>query len=192
MTSLKARYWQTFASSRVANAMLFNLSWFAILVTQSSIIAPVIVVLHLLAHFRFMDKRRGELVLVVGVTVCGAVIDQALFLTGVFKLAGQIAPAPLWMTCLWPVFATTLMHAFDGFQHRLVLAALFGAVGGPLSYLAGVGLTSVAFASPLWGPVIVGVLWASVFPLMLTFSARLNRDRDALQSWEPPVRQALD
>ena len=174
----------------IANAILFNLSWLAIVLTQSPVIAPLIVAVHLLLHYRVMPK--GELRLIAGVTVGGAIIDQMLFKVGVFNLAGQPGLAPLWMTCLWPVFATTLMHSFAVLQNRVLLAAACGAVGGSLSYIAGVRLSAMEFASPLWGPVIVGILWAAVFPLLLQIAARLQDRRDALQSWSPPVRRAFD
>ncbi len=180
------------APTNIANAILFNLSWIGIVLTQSALIAPVIVVVHLLLHFRIMGKGKGELRLIVGATLCGAVIDQLLFKFGVFNIAGQPALAPLWLTCLWPLFATTLMHSFAAFQNRVLLATVFGAVGGVLSYSAGVRLSAVEFGSQLWGPIIVGVLWAVVFPLMLKWSASLSRQPDALQSWSPQVRRAFD
>jgi hypothetical protein len=178
--------------TNVANALLFNLSWLAIVLTQSPFIAPVIVVAHLLLHFRFMGKGKGELLLIAAVTLCGAAVDQLLFKAGVLKLAGQPALAPLWLACLWPVFATTLMHCLAGFQHRVLLAAAFGALGGALSYAAGVRLSAVEFGSPLWGPVVLAALWAAVFPLLLQIAARLQSQCDAPQSWSPPVRRAFD
>jgi hypothetical protein len=194
MTSQKAPLWQAPAPvpAKFVNAVLFNLSWFAIVLTQSSLVAVAIVVVHLLVHFRLMGKGRAELALIAAVTLCGIALDQLLFRSGVFNLAGQPAPAPLWLACLWPVFATTLMHAFAGFQQRIFLAVMLGAVGGALSYTAGVRLTSIDFGSPLWGPVILAALWAVVFPLLLMLSARCSGPGDPLQAWTPAERRAID
>ena len=74
--------------------------------------------------------------------------------------------APFWLSCLWPVLATTMMHAFSGLQKHLLMAAVLGAVGGTLSYLAGTRLTDVAFGSPVAGPVAIGLLWAALFPML--------------------------
>jgi hypothetical protein len=191
MTLLKARYGPAPAPAKFVNAILFNLAWFAIVVTQSSLLAPAIVAVYLVAHFRFMGKGRGELYLIAVVTVLGACVDQLLFGAGVFNLAGQPALAPLWLTCLWPVFATTLMHAFAGFQNRVSLAVVVGALGGALSYTAGVRLTDIDFGSLLWGPVILGILWAVIFPLLLTVAARLIGQVDPLQAWTPVERRAF-
>lgn len=192
MTLLRARYWPAPAPARFINGILFNLSWFAIVLTHSSLIAVAIVLVHLLAHFRLMGKGTAELRLIAAVTLGGAVLDQLLFRIGVFNLAGLPALAPLWLACLWPVFATTLMHTFAGLQHRVSLAVVLGALGGALSYTAGVRLTAIEFGSPLWGPVVLGALWAVGFPLLLALSARLSTSGDPLQAWVPAERRALD
>ena len=170
---LKANRWVGAASAKVANVILFNAAWFAILLTQSSLLAPFIVILHLLIHFRLMGKGKPELLFIVGVTVVGLFLDQSLFATGVFNLAGEPSLAPLWLTCLWPVFATTLMHAFDWLQSRVILSSVVGGVGGCLSYIAGVRLTAIDFGSPLWGPIIIAALWVVIFPLYLKISGRI-------------------
>ena len=192
MSSRKLRYAPAHLPAKLGNAVLFNLSWFAILVTHSSVIALAILVLHLALPFALLGKGRSEAVLIAGVTLVGAALDQLLFLTGVFTLAGQSALAPFWLACLWPVFATTLMHAFDGLQRRPVLAAAAGALGGALSYIAGARLTAVEFSSPLWGPLVIALLWAVLFPLLLKCAARLSGPGDPLQAWEPAVRRAFD
>jgi hypothetical protein len=192
MTTLKVRYRPAPVPAKIANAVLFNVSWFSIIMTQSAIIAPVILLLHLLVHVRLMGKGSAELRLIAGVTVCGALIDQVLFRTGVFNVAGQPALPPLWLTCLWPVFATTLLHAFEGLQRTPVLAVLVGGIGGALSYVAGVHLSAVEFGSPLWGPVIIAVLWTVVFPALLKVSAHLSVKVDTSQAWESGTRRALD
>jgi hypothetical protein len=42
-----------------------------------------------------------------------------------------------------------------------------GAIGGAASYVAGTRLSDVAFASPFWGPIIMAITWAIVFPSLL-------------------------
>lgn len=182
----------TGTSASVFNAVLFNISWFTILLTQSGGMALAIVGLHLVVHFLVLGRGKAELQLIAGISIAGAALDQLLFLLGVFNVAGDTALAPLWLTCLWPVFATTLMHAFDSLQRRPYLAALIGAAGGGLSYVAGTRLTEVEFGSPLWGPLVIAALWALLFPLFLKLAARLGATSDPLQSWEPAVRRAFD
>jgi len=151
----------------VVNGLLFNLSWLAIVIPHSSRWAALVVVLHLLVHFRLFGHGPAEAGLILVVTVIGLIFDQVLFLTGVLTVTGNPSLAPLWLTCLWPVLATTLMHAFSGLQQRLFLASAAGGLGGALTYIAGTRLSDVEFASTVWGPVAMGLTWAVLFPALL-------------------------
>ena len=90
----------------------------------------------------------------------GVVVDQLLFYFQVFTVDGSAALPPVWMFFLWPVLATTVMHAFSALQGRYVLAAVLGGVGGVASFVAGTRMTGVEFASTLFGPAIIAVVWA--------------------------------
>jgi hypothetical protein len=192
MTLLESSYWSAPAPARIANGIMFNISWLAIVVSQSAVIAPLILLVHLALHFRLMGKGRDELYLIAKVALLGALIDQLLFRTGVFNIAGEPSLPPIWLACLWPLFATTLLHAFEGLQRKPLLAACLGVVGGSLSYTAGVRLSSVEFSSLFWGPVIMGVVWGIVCPLLLVYAGRLNTQDKTLQSWTPAVRRSID
>jgi hypothetical protein len=152
---------------------MFNVTWFVIVASESAIIAPLVAAFHLAVHFVLMGKGYVELKVVAQVALIGVVVDQLLFYAGVFTVSGQPALPPLWISCIWPVLATTLMHAFSGLQSRYVLSAFLGGVGGAAAFIAGTRLTSVAFESALAGPVIIGIVWAVLFPLLLQIP-RLN------------------
>ncbi len=174
MNTLLKAYEPNFSMVNIlANSLLFNVSWLVIVSTHSPVIAPAVVILHLLVHFSLMGRGMAEAQLVLGVTLLGLFIDQVLFASKVFTISGAASSAPLWISCLWPVLATTLMHAFSGLQKRLLLAAIVGAIGGAMSYLAGTRLTDVEFASSLWGPLTMALLWGLVFPALL-MAARLK------------------
>ena len=156
------------------NGLIFNISCFAIVSTHSSALAPLIASVHLVLHFTFLGRGWPEAVFVAGVTLFGIFLDQALFYFGVFTISAQPALAPVWITCLWPLVATTCMHAFSGLNNRLWLAVLFGGVGGAGSYLAGTSLSDVQFGSPTWGPLIMAVLWMGLFPALLSVAKRCD------------------
>ena len=105
--------------------------------------------------------------------LAGLVIDGLLARAGAlhFAAASPAFPtggAPLWILGLWLAFAMTLLRSLAFVQHRLVLAAVFGAVGAPLAYLgAARGWQAVAFASPAWEVLAaLAIAWAVVLPLM--------------------------
>jgi hypothetical protein len=153
--------------STVVNGLLFNLSWFAIVSTQSIVVAPLLATLHLVVHFSLMGRGLTEAAFILLVTLFGVVLDQTLFFLGVFTVNGESSLAPLWISCLWPVLATTFMHAFSGLANRTWLAVICGGIGGAGSYLAGTGLTDVQFGSALWGPWILAGIWMVLFPALL-------------------------
>lgn len=154
------------------NGAMFNLSWLLIVSMESALWALTVVAVHLGLHFAFFGKGLPEARLVVMLSLFGVLLDQVLFATGVFTIGGSNALAPLWLTCLWPVLATTLMHAFSGLQGRNALAMIAGGVGGTASYVAGVRMTEVDFGSALWGPLAIGILWAILFPTLLAVAQR--------------------
>ena len=158
----------------VINGLIFNVSWFAIVSTHSSALALLIASVHLVLHFTFVGRGWPEAVFIAGVTLLGIFLDQALFYFGVFTISGQPALAPVWITCLWPVLATTCMHAFSGLNNRLWLAVLFGGFGSAGSYLAGTSLSDVQFGSAAWGPWTLAVLWMGLFPALLSVAKRCD------------------
>jgi hypothetical protein len=151
----------------LTNGLMFNVSWFAIVYVHSAYWALAIAAAHLLFHFSTVGRSMVEARFILGVSLLGLLLDQILFAAGVFRSPNSVAFAPLWISCLWPVLATTLMHAFSALQQRPILASIAGAIGGGGSYIAGTRLSDVDFSSPLWGPVIMAGIWAVLFPLLL-------------------------
>ena len=163
----------------LTNGLMFNISWFAMVYTHSPYWAPAIAAVHLLLHFSTIGRGLVEVQFVMGVSLLGFTLDQMLFAVGVFQTPHSVAFAPLWISCLWPVLATTFMHAFGTLQHRLILASIAGAIGGGLSYVAGARMSDVDFVSSLWGPIFMASLWAILFPLLLVVAKSKMPTEDA-------------
>ncbi len=162
----------------LANGLLFNLSWFLIVYTQSNAWAPVIAALHVCGHMLWMGQGRRELLFVLLLTACGLLLDQVLFFTGVFTIEGAVALAPFWLGCLWPVLGTTALHVFAPLRSKLLLAAIFGGVGGYLSYSLGMRMTIVDFGASDLAPLVIAALWSVLFPLLLIASERIAGSRE--------------
>jgi len=146
--------------------------------TASAIVAPIVVLIHLGVHALFIGLKRQEPLFIGIVAVGGLALDHALFSVGIFLIQEAPAPAPLWLSCLWPVLATTFMHAFESLQHHLPLAAIVGAVGGAMSYIAGTRLSDVSFFDPLLGPALLGVVWFFLMPTLLVLASRASGGAD--------------
>jgi len=164
--------------SALINAVLFNIGWLAVVYTQSALWAPVLAAAHLALHFRLMGEGFAEARLILGVTVFGIALDHLLFALGVFTIHGVYAPPPVWLSCLWPVLGTTLLHSFRRLQLHPLLATIFGAAGGAASYIAGTSLTAVQFGSAVWGPLTMGALWALLFPALLAVARLAGTGRE--------------
>ena len=125
-------------------------------------------------------NREGALRALALALLSGLVIDGLLAHAGALRFAAASPTfpgggAPLWILGLWLAFAMTLTRSLAFLQHRLGVAAMFGAVGAPLAYIAaGRGWQAVAFAPPAW-QVLLALAggWAVALPL-LALSARVR------------------
>jgi tetrahydromethanopterin S-methyltransferase subunit D len=57
---------------------------------------------------------------------------------------------------------------------RLLMAAVFGAVGGPMAYYAGYKLGAVAVPDIAVAMLALGIGWAVMMPLLMFLSDRFN------------------
>jgi hypothetical protein len=75
---------------------------------------------------------------------------------------------------MWMSFATTLNVAVRWLRGRVFIAALFGAVGGPLSYLAGDGLGALELVNHAAALVSLSIGWAVATPLLVAVATRFD------------------
>ena len=82
--------------------------------------------------------------------------------------------APYWILALWALFATTLNASMSWLKKNLILAAVMGAVFGPLSYMAGERLGAIEFTNFNASIIALAVAWAIAMPLLLAAAIRLD------------------
>ena len=87
--------------------------------------------------------------------------------------------APAWIAALWLAFAMTLNHSLALLRKHLVVAALLGAVGGPLAYWgAASGFGVLSFGPPaLVASLAVGAAWAVLLPSILMLDSHAGQRR---------------
>lgn len=72
------------------------------------------------------------------------------------------------MIALWPNFATTLHSSLRWLAGHYIVAALLGAVAGPLSYYAGAQLGALTLHPTLAVSMIaLAVVWGITLPILL-------------------------
>lgn len=149
----------------VINALAFQGTWL-MCVLGGSVVAAMVTVMMLIVHLHQVHDVKRESIFILQATVIGFLCDLALVSGGVI-VTGGICP-PLWLTCLWTLFATTVGYPMRFFFGRLWLSMITGAVFAPMSYFAGAHLAGVGLMSPDWmALLIISLIWALVFPLLI-------------------------
>jgi hypothetical protein len=168
------------------NFLLFQLAWFSCVLGAANghpWLGPVVVAGVVLVHLRLVPDSRAESMMLIAVAVIGTVFDSLLVSTGWLAYpSGQWVEymAPYWIIAIWIAFATTLNVSMNWLKLRPVVAAGFGAIGGPLAYLAGEKLGGVIFVAPTAALTALAIGWGLMMPLLMLLAARLD-------GWRPGV-----
>ena len=176
----------------VVNFAAFQIGWFSSVyggAQQMPWLGPIAVAIALLLHFRAAKRPLTELGLILSCAVIGAGFDSALVAFGwVEYSAGMFseAAAPYWIIAMWMLFATTLNVSMRWLRNRVWLAAFFGLLGGPLTYLAGEKLGGIILVDQFAALAALGIGWALMMPLLLRLSEML--DGFAAPPQQVPVR----
>lgn len=158
---------------QLANALLFQIGWFACVLGGNSywLLIPVGV---LLIHLLWISSWAAEGKLLLWITGLGTLLDSALMMLGIFDFGSEGPLIPLWLIMLWAILATTLRHCLAWTAQPWWRASVLGAIGGPMSYYAGSQLAGVQLPLGLWPSLaLLAALWAVVFVLMQWLAVRL-------------------
>ena len=126
---------------------------------------------------RRVPVRLPSLGLLAGAAAIGLVGDSALWVLGClsFPEHAQIGwPVPVWMCLLWVNFATTLDESLAWAGERPFVAAVLGALGGPLCYLSGERFGVLTLGGQPGAALAVAGLWALAFPLLALMAKSLR------------------
>ncbi|MCB0359359.1 MAG: DUF2878 domain-containing protein [Bdellovibrionales bacterium] len=163
------------------NLILFQVGWFACALGAANgvpMVGPLTVAAIIGVSYYNHPRRMQRLRFIAIATVVGSCYDSLGLMLGFFSFpAPSLAPwpYPFWMSALWAVFATTCYASLSWMRERLLLAALFGLIGGPLSYLAGEKLGAIALGVPLEGALIgIGIMWLLATPGLFWLSSKLQ------------------
>jgi hypothetical protein len=171
------------ARDRWLNYALYQAGWLACVAGAArgaadlgAVAAFALVAVHLaLARERGIEARI--------VLLCGAVgllLDSAQAAAGRIAFAGAPLPwlAPLWVVALWLQLGTILRGCLAWLEGRPALAALLGAVGGPLAFRGGERLGAAVWGEPRWlTAASLALVWGAATPLLVAAAARIGRGR---------------
>lgn len=162
------------------NYGLFQAGWLACVWGAASgrpWLGPLVVFAAVVVHLAAARWPRREAMLLGACAALGLVFDTLLLQTGWVSYPNGIwltGFAPYWMIALWVLFGTTLNLSMKWLRGRRWLAAAFGAIGGPLSYLAGQGLGGMTLIQPAWALTALAIGWGLVMPALFWLAQRLD------------------
>lgn len=177
----------------LTNIIAFKIAWTSIILGAANgwpLVGPVVVLLAIAIHLRNATDPNAELLLLVLTGVSGATWDSVMVSAGWLSypngnfIAGV---APYWIIAMWMLFATTLNITLRWLRGRKILAAILGALIGPLSYYLGQKIGAVVIHDLPTTMIALSISWAVLLPALSMLAGRL----DGFQ--EPqPVRTRAD
>jgi hypothetical protein len=152
---------------------MFQLGW-AVCVLGGNLMAVAYSGIALLIHHRYVAKSKSEWHIIGWVALVGITWDSLLVFFDLIVYVDAIwFSLPVWMVCLWILFATTFMHSLAWVSRYCWLSVILGAVFGPMSYWAGVELSDAFFgASPIMSMTVIASGWAILFPVGIYMTGR--------------------
>jgi len=130
----------------------------------------------------------AEILLVLLAVTLGVLLDSFLVRSGWLRYPSGMfleGVAPYWILAMWALFATTLNASMAWLKKNLLVAAVMGAVFGPLSYLGGARLGAIEFMNLNASMLVLAFAWAIAMPLLL--AAAMKLDSAGAQAGDAPL-----
>ncbi len=174
----------------VINFVLFQIGWFVCVLSAVNnsawigiTVVTLIVLWHLFQAHTSVSAITESLLLVIAL-LTGLIWESLLLHLQLVSYPSHPANsliAPVWILALWPLFATTFNLSLRWMKNKLALAAVFGFVGGPLSFYAGHKLGGVNFHNLTISMITLAIAWAILVPAMLYISRKLDGFKQPVQ-----------
>lgn len=164
----------------LANFVLFQLAWFACVAGAAYGMPWLGVSVTLITtawHLHQSRHAKPEMLLMFAVLLIGASFDQLMLLLQLvaYQQHGwSTSLVPVWIMALWLAFASTLNLSLAWLQGRYLIAAMFGASGGPLAYLGAQNIGAVTLPNST-SYIALSVGWAVITPVLLYLAKYINR-----------------
>lgn len=167
-------------TSVLINLALFKVAWATTVFAAAGntpILGVIAVAIAAVVHLARSGNVRAEGLLLLTAAAAGIGWESLLVTAGLLEYgSGTLIPgfAPYWIVAMWVLFATTLNVGMRWLRKSVVVAAIAGGVGGPLSFLAGAGAGAVNLTEPVVSLLVIGVGWAVLLPMLTRFAMRLD------------------
>lgn len=162
------------------NAVLFQCAWFAAVLGAAHhrpLLGTACVAAVIAWHLAVSARPAQEARLVALLCLIGFAVESAIVWQGhVAYPSGQpiVSLAPYWIVALWALLAIALNVTMRWLHGRLLLAAVLGAVLGPLSFSSGARLGGAQLLHPTEALVTLALVWAVLMPVLVMLATRFD------------------
>jgi hypothetical protein len=169
-------------AKKAVNFILFQAAWFACVVGAARgwfWLGPVSVLVFAAITIALSDRRSAELKLYASAAALGFFFDTGMTGAGFFFPLPHLLPPPFsppWLIALWLNLAAVMNVSLAWLKGRYLLAAAFGAIGGPLAYYGGAKLGGVVTMPGAYDLLALAAGWAAMTPLLAWLAAYYRRE----------------
>jgi len=185
-------------SASVVNYALYQIGWCVCVLGATRghpMLGAALGMLPLLAHFALARRRREAVVLALWTAAIGLAVDTTQIALGTLHFAAGTVAAwlpPPWLVVIWAQFAMTFHYGLAWLKGHPGRAALFGAAGGPLAFLAGRRLGVVTLHPDLWPSLVsLALTWSVAIPAAVRMAGRQS-GRDGIDEYRRWARALPD
>ena len=154
------------------NFIGFQIGWFACVISAAngqSLLGITCAILVVTFHL-YRNCFYTEFYIILTAMLFGFVWESILVASGLLHYINTPSSeifAPVWLVAIWALFATTINLSMAWLKGRWFLAALLGALFGPLAFVAGEKLGAVEFVNHTAALAVLALGWACLMPLLL-------------------------
>ena len=157
----------------IANALAYQAVWFSAILWGNPGAATGCVIIFIL--LMTSERRSDDLKMIGFLIFLGLLVDGTLQQVGFFTFKSPGLPIPFWLLVVWIGLAMTIHHSLAWLKDKLLLAALFGGLGGPAAYWAGTRMGAASFNWSLPTSLLVlTIIWSLMFPTIMLFSRKVG------------------
>lgn len=175
--------------ARAVNYALYQTGWFACILGAAwgwPVAGAAIATVLIAVHFAITDHRGTELALLLLTLALGVLAEAIQVRAGTYTFRSGVVAAwmsPPWLLLMWAQFATTFRSSLRAIMTVPGRAAVFGALGGPIAFIAGERLGAVTLAVPVAPALLrLAVVWGVAMTLCAIAARRTPRPPQAVPS----------
>ncbi|HCU53557.1 MAG TPA: DUF2878 domain-containing protein [Gammaproteobacteria bacterium] len=162
------------------NLAVFKVAWTAVVVSAAAgapVIGVIAVAIAVGIHLWSNENPDNEIRLLFIAATMGFAWESVLVLASLLEYSSGnwvSGLAPYWIVSMWVLFATTLNVGMRWLRRSTAIAAVAGAIGGPLAFFAGASIGAVELVSPAIALIAIGFGWAVMLPLLVKLAVWLE------------------